>query len=67
METLMAFAFGVAAGALAIYIPWMSYAFKRYVLPCSSAHCPHHRDDNIRRIREANDRERNGPTRPDIR
>lgn len=66
MPDLMPFTLGIAAGAVAVFVPWILGPFRKYVLPCSSAHCPHHRDDNIKRIRDANDRERNQPPRPDI-
>jgi len=58
------FSLGVACGALAIYVPWLRVAHRRYVLPCSNANCPHHGADLRRRIEERNERERQGPTRP---
>jgi hypothetical protein len=62
---LIAFAFGAATGT-AILIPWVSDAYRRYVVNCQKAACPHHGSDNTKRMNDINDKQRNGPTRPDI-
>ena len=61
-----AFLIGLGIGAFAILAPWVYGPYRRYVMPCAKVTCPHHGEDNARRLREANDRERNGPNRPDI-
>ena len=61
------FAFGVAAGAIAVLLPWIQGPLKKYVLNCGKTTCPHHGADNTKRINDVNDHHRNGPTRPDIR
>jgi hypothetical protein len=64
LDVVVVFSIGVAAGAIAIYLPWIHVAFKRYVVPCANANCPHHGPDIKRRINDINNDTRNGPTRP---
>lgn len=63
---LIVFGLGVSAGAVAVYLPWLHPMFKKYVLNCGKANCPHHGADNTKRMNDINDKTRNGPTRPDI-
>lgn len=55
---LLAFGFGVASGAVAIYVPWLNGPFHKYVRNCHKTTCPHHGADNTKRLNDQNERER---------
>jgi len=68
MESIdpVVFALGAATGSVATFLPWVWSSYKKYVLNCGKATCPHHGEENKKRINDINDSNRNGPTRPDI-
>lgn len=53
MNDLIVFSLGVAAGALAVFLPWVGPAYKKYVVNCQRIVCPHHGPLNARRMNEA--------------
>lgn len=58
MNDIVVFFIGVSAGALAVFVPWIMEPYRKYVVNCHKTTCPHHGDENKRRLAEANDRER---------
>ena len=66
LDVLIVFGFGVAAGAIAVYIPWLHSAYRKYVVNCGKTQCPHHGPANRQHLNDQNERERNRkpPARP---
>jgi hypothetical protein len=53
VNDLVVFSIGVAAGALALFIPWIGPAYRKYVAPCGRLQCPHHGPDLARRMNDS--------------